>query len=491
VTDAIAAPVPPLRAAVLAALAARGVPVRALGSSEPPVLLIGQGVKRRMFWRGFTDTTSHVGTVVATSKPLSKALLGGAGLPVPDGGVAADADAAVALSRRIGLPVVVKPAGADLGTGVSADIRHEQAVREAFALARPHGPVLVERHIPGSNHRILIVGGRFVAAVRHTPAQVVGDGVSRIVELVQRVNAGRADTLSPDNKKIVLDDAALWTLKWQGLSLESVPDAGAVVRLRTASNLSKGGTLEAVTDRVHPENRALAERAARVLQLDVAGVDFVSTDIERPWFDSACAIVEVNPTPALLMGEPLGRIEGLFVDAMLPPGDDGRIPTVALLGVRPGLVRAIEGILSAQHCQVAVCDARGVRIGTHLRSRSGGAIDDAIAAALADPQASAALFDLNGAVLRAGGEALDAAGLDRIDVALIPDVAGLPMPLAADLARRADVLLTSGQPEGGRSQEWVASHGAMTRIDGPDSIDRIRMLLAGVVARRRVVQNPM
>jgi D-alanine-D-alanine ligase-like ATP-grasp enzyme len=262
VTDAIAAPVPPLRAAVLAALAARGVPVRALGSSEPPVLLIGQGVKRRMFWRGFTDTTSHVGTVVATSKPLSKALLGGAGLPVPDGGVAADADAAVALSRRIGLPVVVKPAGADLGTGVSADIRHEQAVREAFALARPHGPVLVERHIPGSNHRILIVGGRFVAAVRHTPAQVVGDGVSRIVELVQRVNAGRADTLSPDNKKIVLDDAALWTLKWQGLSLESVPDAGAVVRLRTASNLSKGGTLEAVTDRVHPENRALAERAA-------------------------------------------------------------------------------------------------------------------------------------------------------------------------------------------------------------------------------------
>jgi hypothetical protein len=119
----------------------------------------------------------------------------------------------------------------------------------------------------------------------------------------------------------------------------------------------------------------------------------------------------------------------------------------------------------------------------------GGAIDDAIAAALADPQASAALFDLNGAVLRAGGEALDAAGLDRIDVALIPDVAGLPMPLAADLARRADVLLTSGQPEGGRSQEWVASHGAMTRIDGPDSIDRIRMLLAGVVARRRAFRT--
>jgi hypothetical protein len=126
-----------------------------------------------------------------------------------------------------------------------------------------------------------------------------------------------------------------------------------------------------VTDRVHPENRALAERAAACCSSTWPVWISCRRTSSGPGSTCACAIVEVNPTPALLMGEPLGRIEGLFVDAMLPPGDDGRIPTVALLGVRPGLVRAIEGILSAQHCQVAVCDARGVRIGTHLRSRSG------------------------------------------------------------------------------------------------------------------------
>jgi len=482
---------PPLRAAILAELAARGVPVRTLSASEPPVLLIGQGARRRMFWRAFTDATSHVGTVVSTSKPLCKMLLAGAGLPVPDGAVARDADDAVALARRIGLPVAIKPMGADLGAGVNVDLRHEQAVREAYALARPHGPVLVERHVAGANHRMLVIAGRFVAAVRHTPAQVVGDGVSSVAALVHRVNAGRTDTLSPDNKKIALDDSALWTLKWQGLTLESVPGAGATVWLQSASNLSKGGTCVSVTDRVHPENRALVERAARLLQLDVAGIDFVTPDIAQPWWTMAGAIIEVNATPGLVMGEPLGRIESLFVDTLLPPGDDARIPTVALLGTQPGLARAVERMLARRGCAVAVCDARGVRVGAVPRRVARGAVADGIAVALADPQATAAVFDFTGADPAGAGEALDAAGLDRIDVAILPDAPSLPASLAGALARRAATLLSSPPPEGGRSRDWVAAHGAVTRIDGPDALRRVDAVLGDLVARRARAQNPM
>jgi len=460
---------------IVDAARARGIPVRRVPGASPPLLLLGHGRKRRLAWRHFTASTSHVGTIASTSKPLAKSLLVGAGLPAPSGAVASDVDGALAIARRTGWPVVVKPVGTDHGVAVFTDLAGEAALREAFAMACVHGPVLVEKHVPGEHVRLLVIGGRCVAAVLTLPARVVGDGRASVAELVGRANVGRADTLSPRGRRIEIDDEARWVLAQQGHAPGSVPRAGELVRLRTASNLSRGGTYEPVTDRVHPENRALAERAARVFELDVAGVDLIVADIARPWQAQPCGIVEVNATPGMIMGGPPGWIEGLWLDTMFPGGDDGRIPVVALLGTQPAVAAALEAALASRGERVALCDARGVRVAGAVRAAGGLPMAARIGAALGDPDASAVLFDF-------GTDARDApaafagladAGLDRADVAVVPDGPSVPAVPAQALAAVARVLVTSAPPAGEASRPWVARHPRARRVDPAAGVDAL------------------
>jgi cyanophycin synthetase len=329
----------PSTGAIVAAARARDIPMLRLTPTDSLVQL-GYGIYQKRIQASQTSNTRAIAVDMCQNKAMTNRMLRAVGVPVPDGRRVESADDAWAAAQEIGLPVVVKPIDGNQGKGVSVNLQNEAEIRAAYDIARAfRGGVLVERFVTGHDYRLLVVNGELVAAARRDPAQVEGDGQRTVAELVAIVNEdprrrpGHSSTLT----RITLDEAAKLVLAQQDLTVESVPQAGQVVRLRTNCNLSTGGTAADVTDLVHPANARVARLAAQIFDLDVAGVDMVCHDIARPLAEQAGAIVEVNAAPGLRMhlapasGTP--RDVGTPIVAMLYPEDaPSRIPIIAVTG---------------------------------------------------------------------------------------------------------------------------------------------------------------
>jgi len=300
---------------------------------------LGYGCQQRRIWTAETDGTSAIAESIASDKHLTKTLLKSCGVPVPDGEEVSTAAEAWAVAQDIGLPVVVKPSDGNHGRGVFINLQSQQEVETAFIEAAKEGSsVIVERFIQGDAFRLLVVGKQMVAASRGKTISVKGDGQHAVQELIDaqinsdpRCGYEAEYPLSP----IVLrrEPTVRLELQRQGLTPESVPEAGRVVMLKP-----HGGNLEYdCTDQVHPEVARVAALAARVVGLDVAGIDLVTPDITQPLHSQGGAINEVNAGPGLLMHikplegqpRPVGRA---IVDHLFPPKQSYRIPVVGITG---------------------------------------------------------------------------------------------------------------------------------------------------------------
>ena len=301
---------------------------------------LGYGRKLRRIWTAETDRTSAIAEGISRDKDLTKRLLAGCGVPVPEGREVSDADDAWAAAEDIGVPVVVKPANANHGRGVSAELTKREEVATAYELARRYSKyVLVERFIPGNEHRLLVVGKQMVAAVAGETVWITGDGRSTVRQLLDsQINI---DPRRGPEQEFPLDlliperDAKLrFELERQGYSADAVPADGARVLVQRNGNIAYD-----VTDQVHPDTARLVALAARVVGLDIAGIDLVVEDIRRPLREQGGAIVEVNAGPGLLMHlkpaigapRPVGRA---IVDHLFATADDGRIPVIGVSGTR-------------------------------------------------------------------------------------------------------------------------------------------------------------
>jgi cyanophycin synthetase len=277
-------------------------------------------------------------------------------VPVPRGRPVSDAEDAWQAAVELGLPVVVKPQYGNHGRGVATNLASRDQVLKAYAAAREESRyVMVEQFIEGLDHRLLVIGNRLIAAAIRQPAHVVGDGRSTIAQLVEEVNRDprRSDGHSTVLSFIKLDTIGMEVLAEQGYTPDATPPAGATVLIRRNGNLSTGGTATDVTDRVHPEVAARAVEAARVIGLDIAGVDVVAVDISRPLEEQRGGIVEVNAGPGLRMhieptaGHPRPVGESI-IEMLFPNGLNGRIPLVGISGHRGtgSAVRWIERLLA-------------------------------------------------------------------------------------------------------------------------------------------------
>ena len=301
---------------------------------------LGYGRKLRRIWTAETDRTAAIAEGISRDKDLTKRLLAGCGVPVPEGREVSDADDAWAAAEDIGVPVVVKPANANHGRGVSAELTKREEVATAYELARRYSKyVLVERFIRGNEHRLLVVGKQMVAAVAGETVWITGDGRSTVRQLLDsQINI---DPRRGPEQEFPLDlliperDAKLrFELERQGYSADSVPAEGARVLVQRNGNIAYD-----VTDQVHPDTARLVALAARVVGLDIAGIDLVVEDIRRPLREQGGAIVEVNAGPGLLMHlkpaigapRPVGRA---IVDHLFATADDGRIPVIGVSGTR-------------------------------------------------------------------------------------------------------------------------------------------------------------
>lgn len=330
---------------------------------------LGHGSKQRRIWTAETDRTSAIAEGISRDKDLTKKLLAMCGIPVPEGRIVDSPAAAWAAAQDIGLPVCVKPIDGNRARGVSLDLNTQQEVEAAYGIALAQGrEVIVERYVRGSEHRLLVVGDRMIAACRGESASVIGDGQHTVRELVElQINADprRGSVGSLPLELVVLQDNSpeVLELSRQGLTPDSVPAAGQSVLVKRTGNMTTD-----ITDVVHPEVLAQAVLAARVVGLDIAGVDVVTPDIAQP-LGTQGVVVEVNAGPSLLMhlnpaegqARPVGRA---IAEHMIPPTESGRIPVVGLMGDgdTTGCAKLIAWLLHLQGYFTGLACAEGLYV---------------------------------------------------------------------------------------------------------------------------------
>jgi len=316
----------------------RGIPWLRL--NEQSLVQLGHGRYQQRIQATVTGRTPHIAVELASDKEETNKILGSLGLPVPRQELVQSADAAWRAARRLGGPVVLKPYNGNHGRGITINVTDEDAVRAGFEAAREHSrSVIVETYLAGDDHRLLVVNGELVAATKRTPGHVVGDGKRTVAELVEIVNSDPRRGVGHEKvlTKLKLDREAELMLARAGYSAESVPKRDEVVPLRSTANLSTGGTATDVTDIIHPDNRAMAERAVRAVGLDVGGVDFLSTNIAESYKSIGGGICEVNAAPGFRMhiapseGTPRDAA-GPVIDMLFPPGTPSRVPIAAVTG---------------------------------------------------------------------------------------------------------------------------------------------------------------
>jgi cyanophycin synthetase len=419
-------------AALAAAARRRGIPVRRVGNLS--LLRLGYGRHRRLVCAALTEQTSVIGVDIAADKVLAKRLLADAGVPVPEGIAAWSEQEAAAALEALGGPVVIKPRTGSQGADVTVGVATAGEAAAAYAQAAgQHAGVIVERLVPGTDYRVLVVDGRVVAAAELRPATVTGDGVSDIDQLIARVNADprRGEGHSRELTKIELDARVIAHLAAQGLDPQSVPASGQAVTLRRNANLSTGGTSRDVTDRIHDDVADLCRRAAAVVGLDVCGVDVRLADISAPMGASPGgqpagrgAVIEVNACPGLRMhlspdeGTPRD-VAGAVIDSLYPPGAPSRIPIIAVTGTngKTTTVRMIGHILSQAGLRVGMTTTDGVYAGGRLIYEADASGPRSAEMVLDDTSVEAAVLETaRGGIIRGG------LGYDQADVAVITNI---------------------------------------------------------------------
>jgi len=416
----------PSTRALLDAARERGIPVMRL-EGDWSLYQLGYGSRSRRIKATLTDETGCIAADIAGDKVLTKSLLKVSGIPVPAGGVAARKEDALAIAKRLGPPVAVKPYSGNHGRGVSLGLRAEAEIKAAFDLALNHDSrAIVEKYIEGRHYRVLVVGGGVAAASERIPAHVVGDGRRTLRELIEEANEDprRGEGHERPLTVIRIDPVVLMYLARQNLTLNYVPRADEVVYLRQNANLSTGGTAADVTDDVHPDNAELAVRAAMAVGLDVAGIDLVTPDISRPVARDGGAVIEVNAAPGIRMHlypsagapRPVGR---RIVDHLFPPGRPARVPIVAVTGTngKTTTARMIAKGLEAAGKNVGLATTDGVYIGGRAVSSGDSAGPDSARMLLRDTTVEACVLETaRGGVIRGG------LGFDACDVAVLLNV---------------------------------------------------------------------
>jgi cyanophycin synthetase len=415
----------PSTQAIFNACVKRSIPVRRIGTKS--MLELGYGIYRKRVQATITEDTSSVAVDIACDKDLTKEVLQMAGVPVPVGGVANTAEEAVYQFRDLNCPVVVKPLNGNQGHGVSLDLRTDEAVLEAYSIASEYSTtVIVEPYVEGTNVRLLVVDGKCVAVSERLPANVTGDGIHTIAELIEQSNQDerRGSGHEKPLTKIKVDAVVEATLRQKGFALTDIPAEGLCVHLRESANLSTGGEARDVTNTIHISYRLMAERAARFVGLDVCGVDMVVQDLYAPATRKNCAVIEVNAAPGIRMHEHPSygesrNVAQSIVEALYPNGQDGRIPIISVTGTngKTTTTRLISHAMSAEGKRVGMTTTSGVFIDGKLILDGDTTGPSSARIVLSDPTVEVAVLETaRGGIVRGG------LAYDKANVAVITNI---------------------------------------------------------------------
>ena len=414
----------PSTQAVVDAAERQGIPWKRINDAS--LIQLGYGIHTRRIEATIASTTSVIGVDIAANKHSAKRLLDEAGLPCPRGVVVETEQEALAALENLGAPLVVKPLDGNQGRGVSLNLRTPEQVIEAFRVAQEHSKlVVVEQLFTGRDYRVLIVNGRMIAASEKIAAHVTGDGVSTIRQLVDRANADprRGDHHAKPLSLLKCDAVVDAYLRKAGKSFDDIPAEGERVFLRESANLSTGGEAWDVTDEVHPQIARMCERAARVVGLDICGLDFVCPDIGQP-LPANAGIIEANAAPGIRMHHFPSKgkardVGAAIVDMLYPNRSNGRIPVITVTGTngKTTTTRMISHVFSRDGRNVGMTTTDGIWIGGHEVAHGDMTGPWSAGVVLGDPSVEVAVLETaRGGIVRGG------LGYDWSDVAVVTNI---------------------------------------------------------------------
>ncbi len=447
----------PSTESIIAEAQVKKIPWLELGSRA--MIQLGYGIYQKRIQATLSDRSSILAVELACDKEGTKKILRDSGIPVPRGTVIKSLkhleDAIIDVG---GFPVVVKPLDGNHGRGITIDVRTFLEAEDAYTLAKQVSDgVIIEKFHRGKDYRVLVIDGRVVAVAERVPANVTGDGRSTVAELIEITNQDPRRGDGHDNvlTRIVIDQTSQDVLSRQGFSLDSVPPNGQVVYLKATANLSTGGISVDRTDEIHPENIWLCQRVARLIGLDIAGIDVVTPDIALPIRDTDGVIVEVNAAPGFRMhtapsigiprnvGEPV-------IDMLFPPGTPCRIPIVAVTGTngKTTTTRLIAHIFKHTHKVVGYTTTDGIYINDWVVEKGDTTGPYSAQVILREPTAEIAVLETaRGGILRSG------LGFDRADVGIVLNVQADHLGIGdidtiEDLAELKSVVVRAVHPQG-------------------------------------------
>ncbi len=406
---------------------ARGIPWIRLNKYS--LCQLGYGANQKRIQATVTSETSSIGVELACDKEDTKFLLEQAEVLVPRGDIIGRESSLQEACKYVGFPLVVKPVGGNHGRGITVNIKNYEDALVAFHAAKKVSPkVIIEKYITGEDYRLLVINNVLVAAAKRSPAHVIGDGKSTIKELVDEVNKDPRRGYGHENvlTKITINDLTRTIIAAKGYTEESVPQKGEKVILKDTANLSTGGTAEDVTDIVHPSNVSMVERISKIIDLDICGIDIMTTDISKPLDETGGAVLEVNAGPGFRMH--LAPTTGLprnvaapVVDKLFPKqGDTGRIPIIAVTGTngKTTTTRLIAHMAKMKGHRVGYTTSDGVYIQNRLLMKGDCTGPASAEFVLKDPTVNFAVLECaRGGLLRAG------LGFKKCDVGIVTNVA--------------------------------------------------------------------
>ncbi len=394
------------------------------------MIQFGYGIYQKRIQATLSNQTGVLAVELACDKEGTKQILRDAGVPVPRGTVIRYFDELQdAIEEVGGYPIAIKPLDGNHGRGITLDITKWETAAAAYdeaSNASKTRSVIVERFYTGRDHRVLVVNGKVVAAAERVPANIVGDGKSTIQELIDKTNQDPRRGDGHDNvlTRIVVDKTVLSMIAEKGCTLESVLPEGEICFLRATANLSTGGIAIDRTDEIHPDNVWMFSRIAKIIGLDIAGIDVVTPDISKPLREVDGVIVEVNAAPGFRMhvapSEGLPRnVAGAVMDMLFPPGQPSRVPILAVTGTngKTTTTRLLAHIMKQTGLAVGYTTTDGIYIGEHLAEPGDNTGPQSAQLILRDPTVEAAVLECaRGGILRAG------LGFDSCDVGVVLNV---------------------------------------------------------------------
>ncbi len=396
--------------------------------NDQSLVQLGYGVNQKRIQATTTVNTNMISVDIAGNKHATKTLLGDMGVPVPKGYRIREIDELEDTIERIGYPVVIKPLDGNHGKGATVGIKSLDEAKIAFEKAKEYSRwVIVEQLLLGSDFRALVVNNRLIAVAERLPAHVKGNGKSTIQQLIDETNAdprrgyGHEKVLT----QIDIDGQTMRCIHKAGYELNSVPKKGEIVNLKTTANISTGGTAIDVTDEVHPENVLLFERIAKIIGLDVAGIDVMAPNVSEPLHSNGGGIIEVNAAPGFRMhlspSEGIGRnVAEHVIDMLFPQGTPSRIPIFSITGTngKTTTTRLIAHILKNSGRTVGFTTTDGTYIGNQQITKGDNTGPVSAQLVLKDPTVDVAVLETaRGGIIRSG------LGFDHCDIGVVMNVA--------------------------------------------------------------------